>query len=80
MSGDVFSTLSADSDTEDFKTKYGRVNVYDDLKKCSYEGDCKWRHSLKNKEALCSICQHQILHDIPSLLDEGLFKKFGVKY
>ena len=79
MSGDVFSTLSADIDTEDIKTKFGRVNIYDDLKKCSYTGECKWRHSLKEKNALCNICKHQILYDIPALLDEKLYEKFGVK-
>ena len=79
MSGDMFTTLSADADTEDTKHKFGRVNIYDNLEKCSYKGDCKWRHSLKNKGAMCNICKHKILHDIPDLLNEALFEKFGVK-
>ena len=80
MSGDIFTTLSeksADTKTEDTKYKFGRVNIYDGLKRCSYEGDCKWRHSLKNKESLCSICKYKIQLDIPALLDEKIEKKFG---
>jgi len=82
MSGDVFTTLSeksANIKTEDTEYKFGRVNIYDSLKRCSYEGDCKWRHSLKNKESLCSICKYKAQLDIPDLLDKKIEEKFGKK-
>lgn len=80
MSGDMFSTLSENVDncTEDIKYKFGRVNIYNTLEKCSYTEDCKWKHSIENKNSLCNICIHKKLFDIPMLINKKLEEKFGI--
>ena len=79
MSGDMFTAMSANSDGKEKKRKFMRVGVYDKLEKCSYKGDCKWRRSSDHKHSLCSLCKYKVLSDIPRLIDEELFRKFGVK-
>lgn len=72
MSGDMFSTMSNEN-TEN--VKYMRVNILDDLPKCSFNGDCKWRYSLTDQETLCNMCKHKIYYDIPSLLNDEISNK-----
>ena len=72
MSGDMFSTMSNENTK---KVKFMRVDILDDLPKCSFIGDCKWRYSLTNKETLCNMCEHKIFYDIPTLLNDKLASK-----